>query len=104
MEAPEGGRPLSTRSTSSGDRTMDTQATKIYIRRTRTGSLKAQATSTRNQQASRGSSTVDQGPWTPDSQAKPLLTSSWIMDPGKSFMVQGPRAFTKINVFLGCVI
>ena len=30
---------------------------------------KQQATPTHNQQASRGSSTVDQGPWTPDPQA-----------------------------------
>ena len=57
-----------------------------------------------NQQASKVSSTVDHGPGTPDPQAQPSLTSPWIRDPGKSFMVQGPRALTKIKVSLGWVI
>ena len=35
------------------------------------------------------------------SSLKPQATSSWIMVPGKSFTVPGPRASTKINELLG---
>ena len=35
------------------------------------------------------------------SSSKPQATSSWILDPGKSFMVPEPRASTMINVLVG---
>ena len=35
------------------------------------------------------------------SSSKPQATSSWILDPGKSFMVPEPRASTMMNVLVG---
>ena len=37
------------------------------------------------------------------SSFKPQASSSKILDPRKSFTVQGPRASTKINELLGCL-
>ena len=37
------------------------------------------------------------------SSFKPQATSSKILDPRKSFTVQGPRASTRINELLGCL-
>ena len=37
------------------------------------------------------------------SSLNPQATSSWTMDPGKSFTTRGPRASTIIKLFLGCL-
>ena len=55
------------------------------------------------QQAQRDSSFKRQAssPKHKGSSAKPQAASSWTMDPGKSFTVDGPRVSTRINELLG---
>jgi len=67
-------------------------------------SIKLQATSAKLQAPSfdryklQASSSKQQAPW----NLKPSLNRSLIYLPSKSFMVPGPRAWTRIKVFFGC--
>ena len=67
-------------------------------------SIKLQATSAKLQAPSfdkyklQASSYKQQAPW----NLKPSLNRSLIYLPSKSFMVPGPRAWTRIKVFFGC--
>ena len=71
------------------------QATSIKLQAT---SAKLQAPSLLNNKRQASSSKL-QAPW----NLNPSLNRSLIYLPSKSFMVPGPRAWTKIKVFFGCL-
>ena len=71
------------------------QATSINLQAT---SAKLQAPSLLNNKRQASSSKL-QAPW----NLKPSLTSSCIYLPSKSFMVPGPRAWTRIKEFFECL-
>ena len=83
------------RATSSTSRDQERQATSIKLQAT---SAKLQAPSLLNNKRQASSSKL-QAPW----NLNPSLTSSCIYLPSKSFMVPGPRAWTRIKEFFGCL-
>ena len=78
----------------------DAKATAASERATGPG-LKQQASSKPQAPSSSKKEPQASSPKQQASSSKPQATSSWILDPGKSFMVPEPRASTMMNVLLG---